>query len=101
LIAAIYVNLLITEVDVYSVIYWHIDQFLAECRYITFVLWHQPSVSLSSVCYLSSLCDIRAPTGVQLCAFIFAPSCILGTRTVCVKILEIEGVLGDREVEWK
>ena len=61
--------------------------------YVTFAVAR--AVRLS-VCRPSVVYDVVAPSGLNFSAIFFAPSNSSGTRTVCIKILEFEGVVGDR-----
>jgi len=57
-------------------------QFLAERYYVTFGLWHEPTV-----CRLSSITLLHPGQKLELFGNIFAPPNSSETWTVCVKIL--------------
>jgi len=54
-------------------------------NYITFALWHEPSVCLSVV-FLSSVMLLRPSQRIELFGYIIAPPNSLGTRTLCIKL---------------
>jgi len=64
----------------------NVGRCLGERYYVTFALWHGPSVCCLSV-YRMSVTLLHSTYGVALFGNIYAPFNSLWSRTICVKIL--------------